>query len=408
MAGIGPKIQESSTRRTVVSFIIFLILCALALQACGNPVTLEFDTECIDLRRISAVDPPGVGGYNDVFVTTGLDNPLLCGDVELGDLEFNNEDPYRFEPLSDIRRRYTIGGLIAETDEAFFEMADRPANKIGLPLLGLRPSDGVWQFEAPGVRLPLHNLRGDVISFRKGDGPDGYTTQLQFSLLLDSRVRIVEVMFWRLVRESDGDGPNVNQEVVASWFGEQNVRLGNRMRDQHYWGVELEDYPNPSQLVDKVFAQCDIDDRVQFRLLNYQDVVVDDNIVDNFFLNEDGSCPSGMADGPNHWVTQFENEGLVVRPERGQLSVFLSRGAWRQRGGGCFAQDIGTSWGRYIALSEDRLSATGSALVLAHELGHTLDQHDCVNCPGNLMASQIDSVGENLTVQQCQAIGEYE
>lgn len=286
MTSISPEDSRRYSLRRPFSLAVFLAI-LFVIQGCGEAVTLEFDTECINLERISDIDPPGVGGYDDVFVTTGLDNPSLCGNVELGDLEIGDLDIDTLDPLGDVRRRYTMQGPSNGADEAFFETSlPVPENRIHLPLIGLEPSDGVWQFEAPGVRLPIENLRGDVVMFRKGDRVEGHTTQVQFSLLLDSRVKIVKVAFWRLVRESDGDGPTVNRQVMASWFGDQNVRElwrkeGGRVGAQ-YWGVGLEDYPDPSQVVDPVFAQCEIDDRVQFRLVSYMDVTVDDRLVDYF------------------------------------------------------------------------------------------------------------------------------
>lgn len=418
MTGRDSDVRRKPGPRRIVPSVVTLSLCALAVMACGNAVTLDFDNECIALEDIAAVDPPGVGGYNDVFVTTGLDSPLLCGDIELGELEFDfdpDEDIEVLEPLGDIRRRYAIGGPSAGTDEAFFERAGQPGNEIALPLLGLKPSDGVWQFKAPGVPLPIQNLRGDVISFRKGDRPEGYTTELQFSLLLDSRVRIVQVAFWRLVRESDGEGANVSREIVASWFGEQNVRVLDRisggMAGAQYWQVRLEDYPRPSQIIDPVFAQCDIDGRLQFRLVSYMDVVVDDRRVDYFDRGgEDDECGYKWA-----YVSELMDAGFYNEEA---INVYLPR-SYNITGPQCGGFEIAARLENRIVIPEDRLAAyqsqAGGPYILAHELAHA--QGIEVHCnggkenlciKGDLMHSDVQSMGGSLSSRECRILRDHE
>ena len=287
--------------------LVFATLLEGCVPGCGpsaGAVELEFDTECVNVNEIADVFA------DEVAVTSGLQNPPLCGAVSLGtrgspsaggDIDVVPDEPERLSAIGDEAVRYMMQGFQDGMDEAFFTTLPWGSYSIedplALPLLSVTPMGSLWTYAAPGIRLPGFGLWNQV-TLQNGDEVDGFDPAVEFQLRSDPRIRVVTVAFWRLVHDSDGEGALADERAVRSWFGEQAARrLGSatiagdpRLGLDEFLQVEIEEYPDPMQSVDSLFAQCDVGERLQFHLVHYEEAPLPERIVDGLDVREDGSC----------------------------------------------------------------------------------------------------------------------
>jgi uncharacterized protein YndB with AHSA1/START domain len=374
----------------------------------GRRASESFDG-CIDKATIDSVDPPGVGDVFDVPVVSSVENPSICLSSTLGDVTVTQWPDISYAPWGSLQQ-YTVEGEAASSNEAFFQSTSAVGPPRGTDdpfytdLLNATDNAGVWTAEVPGLLVDAR--RPMTMIYTIGDPPSGWTTGVRFPLTLDRRVRIVPVTVWRLIRDSDGAGTNVTAGLVSSWFGWNPTEVTATDWNGAFWGRELEQFSGEGQRVDTIYAQCDVEDRIQFRLNNYLEWPVPDWYVDRFDTNDLGNlCDRRLAN-----LQDLQGlPDLAVVP--GTINVYLVR-SWGQVGGGaCGNHDdaliVGQSWDEGIVIAEDRVA--GRINVLAHELwhfmtdrGHCFDgtfgpcvQHDLMggNDPGDPEAT--------ITEQEC-------
>ena len=265
-----------------------------------------------------------------------------------------------------------------------------------------------------------------TVYLTRGDLSDGWTDLLQFSIEVDPRVRVIDVAVWRLVR-TDGAGPNVTQAAVEDWFGERRTRLINRVVNGGTWSVTLDDWgTTQGQPVDRLFAQCPIDRRVQFRLKSYQDVQMDFELDDIIVDEMDREAPGGDCGAMDDHLARLQQQYSAWDAAAGVQNVFipidLGIGGFGQQ-----CQEGTVGWWRWqypggpVIIPTDRVhqkqteGAMGAPYVLAHELAHAAGYGSghcgaggypaCSLGPGeslfSLMATDLASVGTYLSPDDC-------
>jgi hypothetical protein len=335
----------------------------------GRPATERFDA-CIDRAAVAAADPPGQGDIFDVPVVSGVENPGVCATDSLGDLTLTDGVGESFAPWGNLRR-YTVEGEGGFSNEAFLQSSGSYWASRGTDdpfyanLRDATENAGDWTFEIPGVMTDSRHPR--TLLYTTGDPPTGWTPVLTFPVTMDRRVRSVPVTVYRLLRESDLVGANVNSWLVSSWFGEDVTEVISTDFAGQFWGRELEQYKD-GQWIDDVFSQCDIEGRLQFQLTDYEEVIVADFLVDSFDMDPlETECDDRLE---NLRDLQFAGH-----KQDGSVNVYLVRSWGTAPGGGeCgisqqSTEIIAQTWNEGIVMTEDRLPQ-GGRNTLAHELWH--------------------------------------
>lgn len=383
----------------------------------GRPAPLVMVAGCVDTALVAAVDPPGVGDANDVQVISGRDSPELCSIQPLGALEKNDLGFLLYDGngglnngIGDVRQDYSVGGASASTDEAFFQTLGGPGpiyttdDPLYPDLWNASPVGNDWDFDVPGVLLDTDRSRTTML-FTVGDRELGFTVPLQFLLSRDRRISMKRVAVWRLIRNTDQLGADIDEDVVRNWLSEGPVSHIQRIWGSGEWESQLREISTERQVVDTIFAQCPIEQRVQHRMVSYAEPEVDPRYVDTLSTNQFGSCGDPERAGN---ISVLAGDGyLDATPGTVNLYVVNDFGCGSDVGAhGIWNSGDDVHW---VALAMERLFGTmgdGGEFVLAHELAHAAGAGHCnPNCVFNdLMNEDVSGVGNVMTARTCNAV----